>query len=149
MLYRASEHNFVSSTFHQKCDNIQHTLVLARTEYGKTIGGYTPIMWNAASSAYANDNNQSSFLFSVDLKDKYALTSSANAIFCHNGYGPTFGDGQDFYLPNGVSFGTFNFPSRYNGNDKVQKNTDGYKAFTGSSSASCKVSEYEVYQVHF
>ena len=41
MLYRASEHNFRATAFHQKCDDQEDTLVFIRIEYGKTIGGYT------------------------------------------------------------------------------------------------------------
>ena len=41
LLFRASEHDFRASSFHAKCDNKPNTIVLIRTEFGKTIGGFT------------------------------------------------------------------------------------------------------------
>ncbi len=52
LLYRGSENGFSASNFHQKCDNIPNTLVIVRTEFGKTIGGFTQYAWNAASNNY-------------------------------------------------------------------------------------------------
>ena len=47
-LFRASEHGFTAADFHQRCDNKEDTLVLIRTEFGKTIGGYTHYPWESA-----------------------------------------------------------------------------------------------------
>mgnify|MGYP001954561276 CR=1 FL=1 len=41
LLFRASDHFFRASSFHAKCDNKANTVVLVRTEFGKTIGGFT------------------------------------------------------------------------------------------------------------
>ena len=38
-IFKASEHNFMPVAFHEHCDDIEDTVVLIRTEYGKTIGG--------------------------------------------------------------------------------------------------------------
>lgn len=46
LLFRASEHEFSAKQFHKYCDKIRHTFVLIKTEYGKTIAGYTPCVWN-------------------------------------------------------------------------------------------------------
>lgn len=46
LVFRASEHNFLARAFHERCDKIGDTLVLIRTEYGKIIGGYTPLTWD-------------------------------------------------------------------------------------------------------
>ena len=40
-LFRASEHDFSPAAFHHYCENKEDTLVLVRTKYGKTIGGFT------------------------------------------------------------------------------------------------------------
>ena len=45
LLFRASQHNFKTEAFHLNCDEYQNTLTLIRTEYGKTIGGYTHYKW--------------------------------------------------------------------------------------------------------
>ncbi len=46
LLYRASENEAKAGKFHEKCDNIPHTLTLCETVHGKVIGGYTPLIWN-------------------------------------------------------------------------------------------------------
>jgi hypothetical protein len=45
LLFRASEHAFKVKAFHQYCDKINDTLVLIRTEFGKTIAGYSHYRW--------------------------------------------------------------------------------------------------------
>jgi hypothetical protein len=44
-LYRASEHSFSTEIFHQLCDGIPDTLVIAETNSGKIIAGFTPVPW--------------------------------------------------------------------------------------------------------
>jgi hypothetical protein len=46
LIFRASQHNFEAAAFHEHCDNIEDTLVLAKTEFGKTIAGFTHYKWN-------------------------------------------------------------------------------------------------------
>lgn len=40
LLYRASESTFSTKTFHEKCNGVKSTMVLALTKTGKIIGGY-------------------------------------------------------------------------------------------------------------
>ena len=47
LLYRASDHQFDIKNFHEKCDGISNTLTLIWTEFGKKIGGFTPLDWNS------------------------------------------------------------------------------------------------------
>ncbi len=49
LLYRASEQNFQTDKFHEKCDNIPHTVTLLETVHGKVIGGYTSLVWNKSA----------------------------------------------------------------------------------------------------
>ncbi len=63
LLYRASENNFQGAEFHEKCDNIAHTLTLCETVHGKVIGGYTPLIWSK-SGRKLKDESGSSFIFS-------------------------------------------------------------------------------------
>jgi len=37
-------------------------------EYGKIMGGYTPLVWNSAKKNWSPDKEQHTFIFSVDLK---------------------------------------------------------------------------------
>ena len=64
LLYRASENGYQVATFHAKCDNIPNTLVIARTEFGNIIGGFTQLPWNM-SHAYGNDTERKTFLYSL------------------------------------------------------------------------------------
>ena len=47
LLFRASEHSFSAEAFHRHCDRAEDTFVLVRTEFGKTIGGYSGYTWEA------------------------------------------------------------------------------------------------------
>ena len=152
LLFRASEHGFKAAKFHEKCDNTSHTLTLVRTEFGKTIGGYTPIHWNAVQSGdYAPDPSLASFVFSMDLREVFRLKDANKAIYCHTGYGPIFGGGHDMYISdgcNGNNNSGCSFPHSYDGNGKYEKNQQAWTALTGSTNSNYfKVLEYEVYQV--
>ena len=45
LLYRASENDFKAAVFHKKCDNIPNTFTMAKTEFGRILGGFTPLTW--------------------------------------------------------------------------------------------------------
>ncbi len=84
MLYRASENEFLSSKFHEKCDNIPHTVVIVETEFGKVIGGFTSFVWFKTKVHHwvsAANNSPDHFLFSLTHNDKLLLTQNcANCI---------------------------------------------------------------------
>lgn len=54
LLYRASENNFSASKFHQICDGKGDTMIVAKTEFGKIIGAFSPLRWNSTSN-YVQD----------------------------------------------------------------------------------------------
>lgn len=68
LLYRASESAFSVAEFHKRCDNVGDTLTILETEYGKVIGGYTPLAWNSTKKHWAADKSMTSFIFSIDLR---------------------------------------------------------------------------------
>jgi hypothetical protein len=80
LLFRASEHQFEAVKFHEKCDNIEQTFTLIRTEFGKTIAGYNHLIWNTANG-YLIDQDKKCFLLSLDLKQKMTLTSHNHAVY--------------------------------------------------------------------
>ena len=70
MLYRASDNNFTSESFHKFCDNHAGTIVIIKSNYGNIFGGYTSIPWSSPSvddcmnlSVTAFD--EKSFLFTI------------------------------------------------------------------------------------
>jgi hypothetical protein len=81
LLFRASEHQFEAAKFHEKCDNIEQTFTIIRTEFGKTIAGYNHLRWDTAFSGYLIDHDKKCFLLSLDLKQKMILTSHKNAVY--------------------------------------------------------------------
>ena len=75
LLFRASEHGFSAKEFHRWCDGKAPTLVVVRTNYGKTLGGYTPVPWKSVGGygEVVADGSGTSFMFSCDLKERFAL----------------------------------------------------------------------------
>ena len=86
LLFRGSEHKYSAEKFHDMCDNIPHTLTLVRTEFKKTIAGYTPLMWNqntdSNSDYFAADKDGLSFLLSLDIFERMKLFDKSKAIYC-------------------------------------------------------------------
>lgn len=91
LLFRGSRDGFTAAEFHKKCDNIINTLVLVRTEYGKTIAGFTESPWNAVANNYVHGTNKKCFLLSLDLREKMVPNEQSYLTYCHPNYGPTFG----------------------------------------------------------
>ena len=77
--------------------------MVVRTNYGKTLGGYTPVPWKSVGNGeYVADPSGSSFLFSCDLKERFALKDKDKSINCDSDYGPIFGGSScDLYLKDG------------------------------------------------
>jgi hypothetical protein len=99
LLYRASSHGFSSQNFHSHCDNKANTLTVIKTTNGNIFGGFTQQTWEG--SGYKIDNN--AFLFGLVNQENNPIkmkikSGGQNAIYCHSGYGPTFGNGHDFYI---------------------------------------------------
>jgi hypothetical protein len=93
-LYQARENLFSAQAFHEKCDNISHTLVVCVTEFGRKIGGYNPLGW---SSSGQYKSTRDSFIFSVSNQHKFIPANGTNSIYDNPGLGPVFGDGNGGY----------------------------------------------------
>ncbi len=92
-MYRASADGFSGKNFHFKCDKIENTLTVIKSESGNVFGGYTEKAWTS-NKQYDRDSN--AFLFSLINKEdkpfKVACSDSGkDAILCYSTYGPTFG----------------------------------------------------------
>ena len=100
LIFRASQHNFSAAEFHRHCDEVPHTLVLVRSEAGKTFGGYTPLKWRSNDKTFGEwgeDESGQSFLFSVDKRERYPVTDRKYSVRHHKDFGPIFG-GNDLRL---------------------------------------------------
>jgi hypothetical protein len=71
LMFRASEHAFSAEAFHAHCDDTEDTLALVRTEFGRTLAGYSHYKWNAVSKGYVHDEGRRAFLLSFDQQEKY------------------------------------------------------------------------------
>jgi hypothetical protein len=143
LLYRGSKDGYSGAAFHQKCDNIQHTISMIATNYGKTIGGYSDQTWNA-TGGYKTSSN--SFLFSITDKEVYPLVNvpNHNAIYARSDYGPTFGDNHEFYISNNCNIDHTSYTwlgNTYDPKGKSREQIGGFDTFN--------VMEIEVFAVQF
>ncbi len=52
LIYRASEHNYSASSFHEYCDDKWPTLIIIKSREGWIFGGYTTKSWSGDSICY-------------------------------------------------------------------------------------------------
>ena len=85
--YKCDENNDLPKIFHEKCDGKKNVILFVETIEGIKFGGYTSVGFNS-NSKYTKDNK--AFIFSLDKKKIYNIKKDKNAIYCLNGYGPSF-----------------------------------------------------------
>ena len=93
-----SEDGDSAETFHQKCDNIEGTVILIKTKKYKRFGGYAKKKWNHSNGSFANDSK--AFLFSLTTMDIFNRNENGNEIKGDKDSGPWFGSGPDFQIVN-------------------------------------------------
>ena len=118
--YRATRDGFSAQDFHNKCDGIENTFTVVKSEYGNIFGGFTEKAWDSSDKYYADPK---AFIFSLVNKEnkpfKVNCTNGADAIGCSSSYGPSFGDsttGHDILIysdSNANSRSLCNFGSSY------------------------------------
>ena len=69
-IYSSSVDGFNLTTFHEKCKNHVHTICLARSNFGKILGGYSPMKW--ANFYWTQISGGESFVFFYD-EDKLRI----------------------------------------------------------------------------
>ena len=76
-IYQASKDGDTPEIFHTKCDNINNTLVLYKSEGNRKFGGFASECWNSKNKSLTDKN---CFLFSLDKKKilKKKMTSIIN-----------------------------------------------------------------------
>jgi len=131
-------------------------LVLIRTEFGKTIGGFSQYKWNKEYSGnYVNDTARQSCLLQLDLHEKMIPIHDQSLIMCKKTLGPTFGGGWDLSISdccNKNNNSLVNLGHTYN-NLRPERRYDfesqtTWTAICGNPSGkNFKVEEYEVFKV--
>jgi hypothetical protein len=104
LVYRGSRDGFRAIDFHNHCNGHQNTLTLISSMNDCILGGYTPLAWGSQFD-YLSDPSLQSFVFTVtnphNLSARiFRQKQGERAIGAHPDYGPTFGDGHDFYICN-------------------------------------------------
>jgi hypothetical protein len=153
-IFRASENGFKAAAFHQKCDNLEDTLVLVKTQFGSIIGGFSHYKWNAANSTFVHNEGKQAFLLSFDKGEKYVPQNGQKLIECHPHWGPKFGAGHDLAIADNCNTanGSYaNFPTTYNReSNKIANSMQSCKDFSGAiGNKYFRVEEYEVFRVLF
>ena len=113
-------------------------MLFVKTTNGDIFGGYTTQLWS--KSGFSAD--EKSFVFSLNLKQKYKVTQKYNAIFFQDSFFQ-FG-GCCFRICNNCTTNSSNY---INDNKNSYDIPSGY-ALTGGQS-NFVVSSYEVYQIEF
>ena len=151
LLYRASEHNFNSNKFHEKCDEKGSTIVIVKNTYNHVYGGYSKVSWNKKLQTRTDPN---AFLWCVRPKVKiFELKSSEKdgkqAMWNYQGYGPLYGRGNDLWITDKCNN---NNTSGYGSGQSYNCNGSDYGA-TGEmlnnfSQCYSSISEYEVFKIN-
>lgn len=91
LLFRASEHDFLSSKFHAMCDGKGPTIVIIKNSKGFVFGGFSKISWESSGDR----PDDSAFLYSFKHKEIYGQNSSKRmyALRFSKGWGPAYGAG--------------------------------------------------------
>eukprot|EP01083_Nonionella_stella_P120541 361264_1 len=146
LLIRGTVHGFAGTTFHSKCDNQGATITVVQSTNNHVFGGYTSLPWTSVNK-YTNDTKSFVFLLrsqrGAAVPQKWNVSSSGNATYCHAAHGPTFGGGHDFMLYNNCNANNSSYancPYSYKGGGAIDQNTL-------AGAYNFKVQDYEVWRV--
>ena len=139
----------LSKTFHEKCDNINNTLVIIKAINGKRFGGFVSQCWDI-NSGYKNDT--SSFIFSLDNMGVYENIFNKSSIYCSMSYGPYFGNGCDIVIGNKCL--TKKSSYTFKNEKEASFNYSGANSLSGDLDFSVTsryflIQQYEVYEIGF
>jgi hypothetical protein len=142
LIHKSTRDGFSAKNFQKNCHNYQNVLIIAKTDHNKIIGGFSPLPWilSDQSDRYLRDLTNSTFLYSVNEREKYLIKKNCDAICITTNQGPIFGD-NDFVILDNCNVNENhknNFGSSFNTNLSA-------KEFFGNERYLIK--EYEAYQI--
>jgi hypothetical protein len=152
LLYQALSSKYSIDEFHKNCDYIPHTLTICETEFGKVVGGYTPLIWEKTStSEYVKDESGSSFIFSLSSNEKLVLDKSKTAIYRCSPHGPLFGDGNSDLGISAAGSDCWSLVGRSYTNENYKSNQESYGKFNGNPGNYYYfgIKKWEVWQILF
>ena len=148
-LYQATIDGGDPINFHSKCDNIENTLIIIKSEGLRRFGGFTPIPWKSEGD-WIDDPSLRTFVFSLDNKKIYYLQNGGyNSVYHFKNNGPCFGQGFDI----GIEGNPIKDNTLYTYQESYDYKGDKYSLseyeYDKSDSKKVKALEYEVFQVIF
>ena len=142
-IYKASCFGDNTEAFHNKCDDIQNTLILIITDDKRRFGGFTSVEWDK-SNRYKFDDK--AFLFSLDFGEVYYILDEYKdkAINCRESfYAPIFGN--DLFIFDGFFSSKLNkAEEKYFDYSKSQMANEKFKL---SGQKYFTITEMEVYKI--
>ena len=97
LIYRATEDGDKISDFHKKCDDVNNTLMIIKTNKNFVFGGFTQSGWKNSRGGDIYDDI--AFCFSSNLKKIYNIKNPSNALHCQSYDGrPSFGSNSYVFL---------------------------------------------------
>ena len=129
-----------TNVFESKCAKKCPTMVFVKTTNGYRLGGFTTILWTNGS--YGKDSK--AFLFSLDKKEKYNITSEVNANYLESGSSFFFGSAALRLYNNCTSH-----KNNYVSNSSFNTIPNNWDIIGGQGDNKFTVSSYEVYQVEY
>ena len=114
-------------------------MTLVQTEENYKFGGYTQYSWKSQRGNSPIEDNDETFIFSLDLMKKFSKIKNTSTIYFNSSYGPCFGEGgTDFWVDNDLNIG-------HTLNCTFLKNNE----LTNGHSGRYGVKELEIYKVIF
>ena len=119
LIFRKTRDGSTTNDFHNKCDNQGITITFIETTKGYKFGGYTELEWERKENS---KKDKSTFIFSLNNKQKYTPRNNNGTIYCHQNNCPWFGSPgyPEIYLQNntlnkGTSFDNSSYNTFFNG----------------------------------
>ena len=138
-VFKGSRDGDGASSFHSKCDDLNGSLILIKSEDEIIFGGFTKKNWNGDCIFKYDDD---CFLFSFYPLKIYDIKKNKTAIYCNKNYGPCFGSitmaVKDNFFGNG-GWCCSSFLSNFENYETDYEINKGNNEF--------KIEEIEIYQI--
>jgi hypothetical protein len=113
LVYKGSTDGFSGEKFHEKCDFINNTLIIIKSDNNCIFGGFTSQNWSINPNQRKSKLDPNAFIFSLINKlnspIKLKCQPGKTAIQCIEDFGPVFGEGDiciyDDYSANYTALG--------------------------------------------
>ncbi|CAD8177419.1 unnamed protein product [Paramecium octaurelia] len=144
LIFQGTKNGLNGESFWKEVNNKDNLLMILQSKRDYIFGAYTPCKW-VSNLYYVQDDTLSSFIFSQTHSQIYPLAYTKNAIYCNSNYGPTFGEGFDFYINGNFSDGYCKLGHSYQF-DQYKNGTEDPHLFGQNKP---EIKECEIYQIQF